>query len=115
MMRISILAATHPQGAAASPASATHWFGIGLLVGMAAGVIAPGWLKVLIVLFDVVALGWIYGILAYSHTATKLWVPVAVVFLLIGLFFGIRRGLRHLGDTEFHTRLHNIRGLHRWF
>jgi len=110
----AVVAASVPHGAASSPASATHWFGIGLLVGMAAIRFAPGWLLGLIITFDIVALGWSFGILHYADTGNGRWVLVGVAFLLIGLFIGASRGLRMLGDHEFLTRRTGMRHRGWW-
>jgi hypothetical protein len=104
-----VLAIGHPHGAASAPGSETYWFAIGLLVGVVAAMVAPGWLTALIVVFDLVALGWMTGILGYAHKSTGHWVYVALPALAIGLYFGVVRGLRHLSDSEFRTRLTNIR------
>jgi hypothetical protein len=110
----NVLAFGHPHGAASAAGSGTYWFAIGLLIGIAAAFIAPGWVTALIVIFDLVALGWSSGILKYTHTANGRWVLIAVPFLLIGLFVGVTRGLRHLGDAEFNTRQTNIRKMGRY-
>lgn len=110
-----VLAVTPPHGAASSIGSGTYWFAIGLLAGFAAALLAPGWLKGLIILFDLVALGWTSGILNYTHTANGRWILIAVPFLLVGLFVGVVRGLRHLGDTEFRGRLANVRKAGKYF
>jgi len=111
----TVLAIPHPHGAASAAGSGTHWFAIGLLVGVLAVMVAPPWLTGLAVVFDLVALGWSSGILNYAHTSSGRWVLVAVPFLLVGLYFGVIRGLRHLGDTEFSARLGNIRKMGRYF
>jgi putative effector of murein hydrolase LrgA (UPF0299 family) len=111
----TVLALTHPHGAAASAWSTTHWFAIGLLVGVATVFFAPGWVTGLVILFDLVALGWSSGILNYTHSPGGRWVLIAVLFLFIGLFLGVVRGLRHLSDAEFTTRLGNIRKLGRFW
>jgi hypothetical protein len=105
---------THPHGAASSLGSSTHWFAIGLLVGFLVALVVPGFLKGLIILFDLVALGWSSIILGYSDSTRGRWVLIGTAFLLIGMFIGVIRGLRHLGDAEFVGRLGNIRRLGRW-
>lgn len=110
-----VLAFGHPHGAAATAGTGTYWFAIGLLVGVAAAAIAPGWVTALVVVFDLVALGWMTGILGYVHKSSGRWVVIALPFLLIGLYFGIARGLRYLGDSEFQTRLTNIRRMGKFF
>jgi len=86
-----------------------------LLVGIVAVLVAPGWVTGLIILFDLVALGWSFGILNYAHSPGGRWVLIAALFLVIGLFLGVVRGLRHLGDAEFSARLGNIRKLGRYW
>jgi hypothetical protein len=113
-MTPTVLALQHPHGAAASLGSGTHWFAIGLLVGVVAVLVAPGWLTGLIIVFDLVALGWSYGILKYTHTASGRWVLIAIPFLLLGLFWGMRRGLKNLSDSEMNTRLTNIKKMGRY-
>jgi hypothetical protein len=110
-----MVAVSKPHGAASALGSGTHWFAIGLLVGILAVFFAPAWLTGLIIVFDLVALGWSSGILTYAHSAHGRWVLVAVPFLLLGLYIGVLRGLRHLSDSELATRLGNIRRMGRYF
>ena len=114
-MTHTVLALPHPHGAATSGSSTTHWFAIGLLVGAATIAFTPPLIKALVIMFDIVALGWSYGILHWADSAAGHWVWIALLFLLIGLFLGVVRGLRHLSDTEFNTRLGNIRKLGRYW
>lgn len=104
-----MLALTHPQGAASQPGTGTFWLAIGLLAGMATVWFTPGWLKTTILIADLVALGWSAVILHYADTGLGRWVWVAAVFLVIGMFIGVLNGLKHLGESEFRTRLGNIR------
>jgi len=113
-MTHTLLAIAHPNGPASAVGSGTHWFAIGLLVGVIAVWFAPGWLMGLIITFDLVALGWSFGILHYTDTGNGRWVLVAVVFLLIGLFIGVVRGLRLLSNHEMTTRLGGIRARGWW-
>jgi hypothetical protein len=106
---------THPHGAASAVGSSTHWFAIGLLVGVGVMLVAPAFVRGLVILFDLVALGWSSIILGYADSARGRWVLIGTAFLLLGMFMGVVRGLRHLGDAEFATRLGNIRKLGRWF
>ena len=110
-----VLAFSHPHGAASTPGTGTYWFAIGLLVGMAAVMFAPAWLTGLIILFDLVALGWSSGILHYTDTGGGRWVLVAALFLAIGLYLGVLRGLKYVSEAEFRTRLGNIRRNGRFF
>ena len=110
----SLLALVRPHGAASVVGSGTYWFAIGLLAGVISSKVAPGWLTALIVVFDVVALGWTAGILNYTHSSGGQWIFIAIPFLLVGLFIGVSRGLRHLGDAEFRARQGNVRRLGRF-
>lgn len=77
--------------------------------------LTPPAIRAAVILFDIVALGWSYGILHWADTAKGHWVWIALLFLFIGLFLGVVRGLRHLSDAEFTTRLGNIRKLGRYW
>jgi hypothetical protein len=110
-----VLAFAHPVGAAHRPGTGTYWFAIGLLVGMIALRVAPGWLVGVIIAADVIALGWAFGILHYADTGNGRWVWVALVFLMIGLYIGVIHGLQHLSLWEFTSRLKNIRSMGKKF
>ena len=106
---------THPHGPASAGWSSTHWFAIGLLVGVLVMFVAPGFVRGLVILFDLVALGWSSLILGYADSARGRWVLIGTVFLILGMFIGVVRGLRHLGDAEYVARLGNVRRLGRYF
>ncbi len=110
-----VLAFAHPHGAASSEGTGTYWFAIGMLAGMATIWFTPGWLKAIVLICDLVALGWSAVILHYTDTGTGRWVLVAAAFLLIGMFIGVLNGLRHLGDAEFRSRRNTIRKIGGWF
>jgi len=76
---------------------------------------APGWLKGLVILFDLVALGWSAVILHYTDTGGGRWVLVAMLFLAIGLYLGVVRGVGYVSENEFRTRMGNIRKNGRYF
>jgi hypothetical protein len=104
-----VLALPKPQGAASHPGTGTFWLAIGLLAGMATVWFTPGWLKTIILIADLVALGWSAVILHYTDTGLGRWVWIAAVFLVLGMFIGVKNGLKHLGEAEYGTRLGNIR------
>ena len=112
-MTHTVLALTHPHGPASASWSGTHWLGIGLLVGVVT-MLTPPLIRALVIIFDIVALGWSFGILNWADSSSGHWVWIALIFLLIGLFIGVIHGLRHLSDSEFNTRLGNIRRLGRY-
>ena len=70
--------------------SSTHWFAIGLLVGVVVMLIAPAFVRGLVILFDLVALGWSSIILGYVDSARGRWVLIGTAFLLLGMFIGCR-------------------------
>ena len=109
-----VLAIGHPHGAAAVPGTGTYWFAIGLLAGMATVWFTPAWLKALVLVFDLVSLGWSAVILHYTDTGTGRWVLIAALFLVIGMAIGVINGLRHLGQAEFRTRRSSIRKIGGW-
>jgi hypothetical protein len=110
----AVVATSLPHGAASSGGTATHWLAIGILIGIVAVFFAPAWLLTLIIVFDLVALGWSFGILNYAHSAHGRWVMVAIPFLLIGMYFGVLRGLRLLSNHEMAGRLSGIRARGWW-
>ena len=109
-----VLALNHPQGAASTPGTPTYWFAIGLLAGMAVVWFTPGWLKTIVVIGDLVALGWSLVILNYADKGSGRWVWIAAIFLVIGMFIGVLNGLKHLGESERRGRLTNIRRNGGW-
>jgi hypothetical protein len=110
----TVLAYEPPHGAASSAGSGTHWFAIGLLVGFAVAAFTPGIVKGLVLLFDVVALGWSTGILHYSDTGNGRWVLIAVAAAIVGIGIGTIRGLRMLGEHEYLTRHSGMGGRGWW-
>ena len=109
-----VLAISHPQGAAATPGTPTYWFAIGLLAGMAVVWWTPGFVKTLVIIFDLVALGWSAVILHWADKGSGRWVWIAIPFLLLGMFIGVINGLKHLGSSEYRGRLTNVRKNGGW-
>ena len=109
-----VLAISHPHGAAATPGTPTYWFAIGLLAGMAVVWWTPGFVKTLVIIFDLVALGWSAVILHWADKGSGRWVWIAIPFLLLGMFIGVINGLKHLGSSEYRGRLTNVRKNGGW-
>ena len=111
----SIAAAQH--AASTAPLTGTHSFWITLLVGLLIALIAPSWVGWILV---VVALGALGVLGRLSHTSggggasLLVWLIVVAIAVVVGLYFGRMRGLRHLGESEFRTRLTNIRRISRF-
>jgi len=85
-----------------------------MLLGFLVALVGPGIVKGVVITCDLIALGWSSLILGYADSARGRWVLVATAFLLIGMFWGVLRGLRHLGDAEYAARVRNIRNIGRW-
>jgi hypothetical protein len=90
------------------------WFG--LLIGLAA-VILAGWIRLLLAGVAVLELGWVHLVDHHVRFSSGMlrWLLVALAGLAVGLFWGRIRGLRHLGEHDFQTRLDFVRGIRRWF
>jgi len=76
---------------------------------------SPVIVRIPVIIGAIVALGWTSVILGYTDSARGRWVLIGTAFLFLGMFLGVVRGLRHLGDAEFVARLGNVRKLGRWF
>ncbi len=111
----SIAAAQH--AASTAPLPGTHSFWITLLIGLLIARIAPGWVFGILV---VVALGALGVLGRLSHTSggggasILVWLIVVAIAVVVGLYFGRIRGLRHLGEAEFRTRVTNDRRIGRF-
>jgi hypothetical protein len=111
-----VLAVAHQQGSVSGSLASSHafWYGIMLAVGVA--LIFPGWVAILLFVVALLASGLLHsGGGGHIHSAALPYLIVAVIAVLVGLYFGRLRGLRHLGESDFRTRLRNIRGISRWF
>lgn len=112
-----LLAAMPQRSTASAPFLGTHSFWITLLVGLLIALIAPSWVAWILV---VVALGALGVLGRLSHTgggggaSLLAWLIVVAIAVVIGLYFGRARGLRHLGESEFRARLTNIRRISRF-
>lgn len=112
-----VLAVAHQQGSVSGSLASSHafWYGIMLAVGVA--LIFPGWVAILLFVVALLASGLLHsgGGGGHIHSTALPYLIVAVIAVLVGLYFGRIRGLRHLGESDFRTRLRNIRGISRWF
>jgi hypothetical protein len=113
-MTHAVVAVGLPHGAASNGGTATHWLAIGILIGMLAVFFAPPMLLSTVIVFDLVALGWTFGILNYADSSRGRWVWVALPFLLFGLWYGATRGLKMLSEHEFLTRRAGMKARGMW-
>jgi hypothetical protein len=111
----SIAAAQH--AAATAPLPGTHSFWITLLIGLLIARIAAGWVFGILLVVALAALG-VLGRLSHTSgggdASLLVWLIVVAIAVVVGLYFGRMRGLRHLGESEFRTRLTNIRRISRF-
>ena len=89
-------------------------FWIGVVVGLVAAIL-PGWLRGVLLVVAIIGTGWLALLGHNAHSRAVPWLLVAGGGLVAGLFFGRLRGLRHLGEAEYRTRLTNIRRVNRFF
>lgn len=93
----------------------THMFWIGVLVGILAVWILPGWISGILFVAALLVSGILSSIRHSSHSTAVPYIIVGLIALVIGLYFGRIRGLRQLGESDFRTRLTNVRIIRRWF
>jgi protein-S-isoprenylcysteine O-methyltransferase Ste14 len=114
-MHVILASVPHVGHIVASAASSTgvHTLEIGLLFGVGVALLAPRWITGIVV---IIALAIIGGIHFAHHISSKdvSYALVAGAALVIGLIWGRIRGLRHLGEADFNTRLTAIRRISRW-
>jgi hypothetical protein len=111
-----VFAAVHSQSAITGYFTSSHYFWLGLLIGLAV-VFLAGWIRLLMAVVAVFMLGWVHVVehhVSFSPGALK-WVFVALIGLAVGLWWGRMRGLRQLGESDFRIRSTNVRGISRWF
>ncbi len=101
-------------------------FWMGLLIGLLIGLLAWDWLAWLGVIVAVVMLGalhlvskthihGVHGVPAVHVSMGGLfWLLVLVIGAIGGVIYGRIRGLRHLGEAEFRTRMTNVKKVSRF-
>ena len=98
-------------------------FWMGLLIGLLIGLLAWDWLAWLGVIVALVMLGAfhvvsktnIHGVPGTHVSMGGLfWLLVLVVGAIGGVIYGRIRGLRHLGEAEFRTRMTNVKKVSRF-
>jgi hypothetical protein len=110
-----LLSTVLQQNLAPGPLISTHMFWIGLLVGILAVWIFPGWVSGILFFIALLVSGILSSFRNHAHSTEVPFIIVGIIALVIGLYFGRIRGLRQLGESDFRTRFTNIRGIRRWF
>lgn len=114
------LAVAYQPASVSESLASSHAFWYGVLLALLIAWILPGWAAVVLFLIALLASGLLQSLVSHGHSSASsssgvLLVIVAVIALPVGLYFGRIRGLRHLGEFEFRTRLRNVRIISRWF
>ena len=115
------LAVAYQQASVSGSLASSHAFWYGVLLALLIAWILPGWAAGVLFLIALLASGLLQSLVSHGRSSSSfssssdvLLLIVAVIALPVGLYFGRIRGLRHLGEFEFRTRLRNIRIISRW-
>jgi len=94
----------------------SHAFWYGILLACLIVWILPGWAGIIFFVFALIASDVLQSTAGHARfSGSDLPVLlIGVIGLLVGLYFGRIRGLRHLGEYEFRNRLGYIRSISRW-
>jgi hypothetical protein len=92
----------------------SHMFWIGVLLALTFAYILPAWLTGLLFVAALFASNVLTSVTHHAHSSTGPYLIFGLIALVVGLYFGRIRGLRHLGEAEFRTRWTNVRGVSRW-
>jgi hypothetical protein len=114
------LAVAHQQAPVSGSLASSHAFWYGVLLALLIAWILPGWAAGVLFVVALLASHLLQSLLGHAHSSSSssssnvLLLIVGVIALLVGLYFGRIRGLRQLGESDFRTRLGNIRIINRW-
>lgn len=75
---------------------------------------SPGRIAGLLFVIALLATGLLHWTGGHPHSVGVSYLIVAVIAVLVGLYFGRIRGLRQLGKSDFRVRLRNAGGISRW-
>jgi hypothetical protein len=106
--------AAHQHGMTWGALMGSHMFWIGVLFALTFAYLLPAWLTGLLFVVALFASHVLPSVAHHAHSSTVPYLIVGVIALVVGLYFGRVRGLRHLGEAEFRTRWTNVRGVSRW-
>ena len=112
-----ILSAAGQQASASgSLVSSGHAFWYGILIACLIVWFLPAWAGGIFFVVALIASDVLQSTASHHFSGTNLLMLIILVIgLLVGLYFGRIRGLRHLGEYEFGNRLNYIRTISRWF
>jgi len=95
----------------------SHAFWYGVLLACLIVWILPGWAGLVFFIVALIASDALQSTAGHARFSGSepLMLLILAIGLLVGLYFGRIRGLRHLGEYEFRNRWTNIRIISRWF
>jgi hypothetical protein len=95
----------------------SHAFWYGVLLACLIVWILPGWAGGIFFVVALIASDALQSTAGHARFSGSnlLMLLILLIGLLVGLYFGRIRGLRHLGEYEFGNRWTNIRTISRWF
>jgi hypothetical protein len=111
-----VLASAGRQASTAGSLASSHAFWFGILLACLIVWILPGWVGGILFVIALFASDVLHSI-GHGHftSSDALLLIIGGIGVVVGLWFGRRRGLQHLGEYEFITRWRNVLGIHRWF
>jgi hypothetical protein len=92
----------------------SHMFWIGVLFALTFAYILPAWLTGLLFVVALFASDVLPAVAHHAPSSAVPYLLVGVLALVVGLYFGRLRGLRHLGEHEFRLRRGFVRGISRF-
>jgi hypothetical protein len=112
-----VLTAAGQQAPVPVSLTGNHVFWLGVALASLVALFTPVWIRAIMFVVALFASGLFQSTVGHGHftSAEALTILILVIGLLVGLYFGRVRGLRHLGEYEFGNRLGYIRTISRWF
>jgi hypothetical protein len=112
-----VLTAVGQQAPTPVSLTSNHVFWTGIAFACLLLLFLPDWARVILFVVALFASDLIPIITGHARLTTTdvLMLFTLVIGLLVGLYFGRIRGLRHLGEYEFRNRWGYIRSISRWF
>jgi len=104
-----IFVAGHQPAPAAHSLIESRVFWLGVLLAVVAALLFR-WAAFILLLLALIATGLVrsFAEALHRHSSGAIYLVIAGIGLLVGLWIGGRRGLRLLGDSEFAVRVRNI-------
>ena len=113
-VRRLVLAVVRQQALASGSLISSRMFWYGILLALGVAWILPGRIAGLLFVIALLATGLLHSTGGHTHSVVVPYLIVAVIAVLVGLYFGRIRGLRQLGESDFRVRLRNAGGISRW-